>query len=73
MKDIFYLDRFEGRFAVLEDENGKIIQAEKSLLSPTAKEGDVLIRANDGKYSPDQKLTAERRAKLKKIEDRLFE
>ena len=41
------IDRFEGKFAVCEKEDRKMIDIEKSRIPTTAKEGDVLNIDND--------------------------
>lgn len=41
------IDRFEGKFAVCEKEDRKMIDIDKSKIPLTAKEGDVLIITND--------------------------
>lgn len=42
----FSLDRFEGKFAVLEDDDQKIYRVFKSLLPKNSKEGDVFFKEN---------------------------
>lgn len=44
MKDIFIVDRIEGKYIVVEDLNGDIIDIEKSLVESGVKEGDCLIK-----------------------------
>lgn len=57
------LDRFDGEEAVLVGDDGPF-RVPRSALSPTAREGDVLVLA-DGFYLPDTAKTAERRAAMR--------
>lgn len=68
----FIIDRFEGDLAVCEKEDKKIINIEKSKLPSNVKEGDVIVYEN-GKYSIDLKETNERKRKIKKLMDSLWE
>lgn len=54
------IDRFEGKFAVIETDEG-MKDVHISLLPENAEEGDVL-KLEDGKYSVDREETAVRRA-----------
>ncbi|HOJ35435.1 MAG: DUF3006 domain-containing protein [Clostridiales bacterium] len=69
---MYIIDRFEGSIAVIEDDDGKMIEVNRSLLPKNAKEGSVLIKNDDGSFSVDEKMTAERRRKLKAMQDALF-
>lgn len=62
------LDRFEGKFAVIEH-NGRTFNLPRELLPAEAREGDVLqivVRV-------DRRATAERRKKLETLAGNLFE
>ena len=65
------LDRFEGEFAVIE-EDGVIKNIPKALVDKEATEGSVLIK-KDNKYFLDKKNTAARREKIVGLQDSLFE
>ncbi len=68
MRAIFIIDRFEGDWAVIEFE-GTTFNLPRVLLSSTAKEGDVVKIS----LTVDKKATAERRKKIEKLMDELFE
>ncbi|MDV3427768.1 MAG: DUF3006 domain-containing protein [Bacillota bacterium] len=42
------IDRFEGKFAVCQEENMNMVNIDRCRLPEGAKEGDVLIINNDG-------------------------
>lgn len=65
------LDRYEGEFAVIED-NGVIKSISKNELEGDIPEGSVLVIKN-GKYFLDNKQTNARREKLIGLQDSLFE
>jgi len=56
------VDRFEGDFAVCENENKEMINVCRSELPADVKEGDVLLKMND-KYVIDTAATEERKKK----------
>ena len=70
MTEKFTIDRFEQDFAVVERENGEIIDISVMYLPGNVKAGDVIILTENG-YIIDEKTTAERRKsnvdRLKKI------
>ena len=70
MTEKFIIDRFEQDFAVVERENGEIIDISVIYLPENVKAGDVIILTENG-YIIDEKTTAERRKsnvdRLKKI------
>ncbi len=65
------VDRFEEGFAVC-DYNGELICVPTSMLSPDAKEGDVL-RLNGDIYEVDVEMTNIRREKNTYLLDNLWE
>lgn len=67
----YIIDRFEGRFAVCEDENGNFINIEKNIISMEAKEGDVLIFIND-MYEVDVTATSKRKKDIKRLASELW-
>jgi hypothetical protein len=66
------IDRFEGAFAVCEDENRKMINIEKAKLPKQTKEGSVLIIQGD-KIEIDHNETEKRKDRIKKMMDSLWE
>jgi hypothetical protein len=69
----FTIDRFEGDFAVLEDENCKMNNILKSVLPTDAKEGDILIEKKDGSFIIDHLATKQRKEHINKLLDGLIE
>ncbi|MGI6706584.1 MAG: DUF3006 domain-containing protein [Clostridia bacterium] len=67
------IDRFEGDYAVCEKENREMIDIERTKLPPNAKEGDVLILAEDGSIAIDRGETARRREMIEQLMDELWE
>lgn len=65
------LDRFEGNFAVVE-ENGIVKNVPKELLDETITEGSVIVKKGD-RYFLDEKETAARRKKIAELQNSLFE
>ncbi|QNB44998.1 DUF3006 family protein [Thermanaerosceptrum fracticalcis] len=66
------IDRFEGPFAVCEDEERKMINIEKEKLPKEAKEGSVLIIQGD-EIEIDYNETENRKNRIKKMMDSLWE
>lgn len=66
------IDRFEGKYAVCEMENLEMKDIEISKLPENAKEGDVLI-VNGDEIKIDEEETKNRRKKIKKLMDDLWE
>jgi len=66
------VDRFEGDFAVCENENKEMINVCRSELPADVKEGDVLLKMND-KYVIDTAATEERKKKISRMMDELWE
>lgn len=68
------IDRFEGTYAICEDSEQKFFAIDVSELPAGAKAGDVLkVDDAQGTISIDGEATAQKRAKLKKIQDKLFQ
>lgn len=65
------IDRFEGKFAVIELENRDTKNVPRALLPPEAKEGDVIAQEN-GSFRIDEAETRQRRAEIKEILDSLW-
>ncbi len=68
----YWIDRFEGEYAVLEDESRNIHSLLKKEIPKEAKEGDLLIKIEEG-YVVDKETTAKRKKEIKDRMNRLFE
>ena len=60
----YVIDRFEGRFAVLEAENGEFTGVERARLPDQAREGSVVVHEL-GAFRLDEQATQERRAHMR--------
>jgi hypothetical protein len=69
----YTIDRFEGNYAVCEDEKKVIIKIPKYKLPLECKEGDVLIQDEDGMYHIDKGITAANDTRVRGKIGRLFE
>lgn len=67
----FVIDRFEGEFAVLEDENGNLVDIKKSLLPQNAKESDCVILKDD-KYTISKEKTESLKQEIDDLMEDLF-
>ena len=47
MRKVYIIDRFEGEYAVCEDEGLNFVDIKKDMLPSDAKEGDVIIQNGD--------------------------
>lgn len=55
------IDRFEGEYAVVENENGELGRISRQLLPQNAKEGSVIeIRVNDNETENRKKTVREK-------------
>ena len=66
------IDRFEGGFAVCELDNGEMADIPRERLPADAKEGSVL-KEIDGALVLDAGEAERRRARIRALEDSLFE
>lgn len=66
----YIIDRFEGEYAVCELPSGKHVNFSKRMIPQGAKEGDVLIKQGTN-FFIDQDQTAERRKKIRDLQQRL--
>ncbi len=67
----YIIDRFEGTYAVCEDETKNMINIPKYKLPMEAKEGDILI--DDGSFIRiDDREGDERRKKMNQMMSKLF-
>lgn len=67
----YIIDRFEGDFAICEDENGNIVDIKKDKIPREAAEGDVLI-IEDENIMIALLETEERKKQIKTLADELF-
>ena len=67
----FYIDRFEGDFAICEDENLKIVKIARKKIKSPANEGDILKFYNNF-YIVDFDKTLEKKTKNYKIQEKIF-
>lgn len=69
----YMIDRFEKEYAVLEDENKRIITILRSKLPAQIKEGDYINDSN-GCYEVDKAKSRKRKEEMqKKLSDLFFE
>ncbi|WP_053955463.1 DUF3006 domain-containing protein [Inediibacterium massiliense] len=66
------IDRFEGSYAICEDEEKNMISMEKEKLPKEAKEGDVLF-VSEERIIIDYEETNKRKKEIEKIIDDLWE
>ena len=66
------LDRFEGDYAICEDDTQKRHDIHKNKLPQEVKPGDILILSFDGILSIDKAETAKRQARIKELQDKLM-
>lgn len=74
MESVLYIvDRFEGEYAVCEDEEGKTHDFARVELPQGAREGDVIRRAGDGAFYIDHAQTQRRREETRRLFESLME
>ena len=66
------IDRFEGNLALCEKEDKTILAIPKAQLPIGVKEGDVLVEEN-GSFSVDTEATYQRREKIDRLMNDLWE
>lgn len=67
------IDRFEGEYAVCEQEDRNMIELKKSSLPPAAAEGSCIIVHDDGSIVLDMDESNLRNERITKLMDDLFE
>lgn len=67
----YIIDRFEGNYAVCEDENKHMVNIEKDKIPAEAKEGHVLIQKGE-KYFIDLDETNRRKENIQRLMDDLW-
>ena len=66
------IDRFDGDYAICQDDNEKLYEIKMSELPKNAKPGDVLKLSPDSTLSFDVAETLNRKKRIKKLQDKLF-
>ena len=66
------IDRFEGTYAICEDQEKKMFDISLNELPQGAKPGDVLQISGAGELSVDQEETQRRRKKMAGLQSKLF-
>lgn len=66
----YAIDRFEGDFAVLEDDDGNTMPVRRAALPADVRQGDVLV-LRQGQYAAAPEETRRRREAARRLEDRL--
>lgn len=61
------IDRFEGEYAVCEEEGGSFRKLPKVYLPAGCREGDCLTASPDGQWQVDRAATAQRRRKIQEL------
>jgi len=67
------IDRFEGDIALCEREDGGLEQIPLAELPDRAREGSVLVKGGGGAWALDLETERERRARLFKTQEGLFQ
>jgi len=67
----YIIDRFEGNYAVCEDENRQMVNIEREKIPAEAREGHVLIQQGD-EYFIDLEETNRRKEKIQRLMDDLW-
>ncbi|MDF2943886.1 MAG: hypothetical protein K0S01_2744 [Herbinix sp.] len=67
------IDRFEGIYAVCEQSDRTMVDIEKGLIPEEAHEGSCILIYEDGKIEIDSDETLNRKERIKKLMDDLFE
>lgn len=70
--ELLIIDRFEGGFAVCEQEDATMVDVDVKLLPEGTKEGDVL-RVENGVYTIDADATLERTNRIRQLMGELWE
>lgn len=66
------IDRFEGEYVVCEKEDGTMVDLKRDTLPEGVNEGDILL-VEDDKITIDEISTLERKERIKKLMDDLWE
>jgi hypothetical protein len=68
---LLVVDRFEGSFAVCEQEDGSMIDVDMKVLPEGTREGDVL-KFDSGVYAVHAGATTDRTQKIRRLMDKLW-
>lgn len=68
----YVLDRVEGNYAILENENGNMIEISIDNIDGNFREGDILIKEGD-KFTVSELLTKERKDKINNMMNDMWE
>lgn len=66
------IDRFEGSYALCEDEQRSITKIPKYKLPLGSKEGDALVQDSEGMYHISKNETKEKESRIREKKNRLF-
>lgn len=72
MSSIYIVDRIEGKYAVCEAENKKMVDIELTNIFGIVKEGKVILKREDG-YYVDEEATIKRKDEIKKLMEGMWE
>lgn len=67
------IDRFDGDYAICQDDNEKLYAIKMSDLPENAKPGDILKLSPGGTLAFDMAETLSRKKRIKKLQDKLFD
>ncbi|MDR0462969.1 MAG: DUF3006 domain-containing protein [Pseudomonadales bacterium] len=71
---MYIVDRVEGDVAVCENiSSGEVVEIKLQNLPESVKEGDALVKTDDGKYVVDGDTTKKRLDEMTRRMERLFE
>ncbi len=66
------IDRFDGKYAICEDDDRRVFAIERSEIPKEAKRGDVLSISDEGEITIDEQETKARKKRIKKLQDSLW-
>lgn len=66
------IDRFEGIYAICEDDKCRLYAIERGELPREVKEGSIIELSDSGDIVIDEEATKLRRERIKKLQDKLF-
>lgn len=69
----YIIDRFEGSYAICEDEEKKFVNIERRLLPPNTKESDCIYTNDKGVFCIDYEATENNKMRIRSKLDSLFE
>lgn len=66
------IDRFEGKYAICEDDKRNAFAIERSELPNASKEGDIIVISETAEITIDTEETTLRRNKIKNLQNNLW-